>query len=123
MIVFGLALIMTRNNLLLKSPPHIVKSKIELLGSNLRTARLRRSLTIQDVATKIGAGVRAVRDAESGKISTSIGVYIALLWLYDLIYEIDNLADPLLDEVGLKLDELKKPQRARHIKRRMDNDF
>lgn len=114
---------MARNNLLLESPPHIVKSKVELLGSNLRTARLRRNLTIQDVATKIGVGVRAVRDAESGKISTSIGIHIALLWLYDLICEVDSLADPLSDEVGLKLDELKKPQRAHHVKRRMDNDF
>lgn len=114
---------MARNNLLLESPPHMVKSKVKLLGSNLRTARLRRNLTIQDVAAKIGAGVRAVRDAESGEISTSIGIYIALLWLYDLTHEIDNLADPLSDEVGLKLDELKKPKRAHHTKRRMDNDF
>ncbi len=114
---------MARNNLLLESPPHIVKSKVELLGSNLKTARLRRNLTIQDVATKIGAGVRAVRDAESGKVSTSIGIYIALLWLYDLTSDIDSLADPLSDKIGLKLDELKKPQRAHHVKRRMDNDF
>ena len=114
---------MARNNLLLESPPYEVKRKIESLGSNLKTARLRRNLTIQEVAVKIGVGVRAVRDAESGKISTSVGVYVALLWLYDLSNEIDNLANPILDEVGLKLDELKKPQRARHLKRKMDNDF
>ena len=114
---------MARNNFLLHSPPHMVRSKAELLGRNLRTARLRRNLTMQEVAIKIGTGVRAVRDAEAGKVSTSIGIYLALLWLYDLTQEIDNLADPLSDKVGLRLEALKNPERARHIKPRMDNDF
>ena len=44
----------------------------------LRTARLRRNLTIQDVADKIGTGPRAVADTEKGKSSTGIVVYVAL---------------------------------------------
>lgn len=38
------------------APPYPVEQTIKRLGVNLRTARLRRNLTIQDVAEKIGAG-------------------------------------------------------------------
>jgi transcriptional regulator with XRE-family HTH domain len=41
-----------------------------MLGGNLRTARLRRDLTINEAAEKIGTGSRAVSDAERGKPST-----------------------------------------------------
>ncbi len=48
------------------------------LGANLRPVRLRRYLTIQDVADKIGTGPRAVADTEKGKSSTGIVVDVAL---------------------------------------------
>ena len=47
------------------------------LGANLRTARLRRNLTIQDVADKIGKGPRALANTEKGK-SSGIVVEVAL---------------------------------------------
>jgi len=45
-------------------PPYAVEGAIKRLGQNLRTARLRRNLTIQEVADRIGTGMRAVADAE-----------------------------------------------------------
>ncbi|MCU7936191.1 MAG: helix-turn-helix domain-containing protein [Candidatus Thiodiazotropha sp. (ex Dulcina madagascariensis)] len=57
---------------------------LKRLGANLRTARLRRNLTIKEIADKIGTGPRAVMDAEKGRPSTGIVVYTALLWAYDL---------------------------------------
>jgi len=90
------------------------------LGKNLRTARLRRNLTIKDVAEKIETGPRAVSDAEKGKISTSIAVYTALLWAYDLLSPMEELADPALDEEGLNLSLLKERARA---KKGLDNEF
>ena len=47
------------------------------LGANLRTVRLRRNLTIRDVADKIGTGPRAVANMEKGK-SSGIVVDVAL---------------------------------------------
>ncbi|MFC1796642.1 helix-turn-helix domain-containing protein [Pseudomonadota bacterium] len=111
---------MTAKNLLIQAPPYAVEKAINRLGGNLRTARLRRNLTIKDVAEKIGTGPRAVSGAEKGKISTSIAVYTALLWAYDLLSPMEELADPALDEEGLNLSHLKERARA---KKGLDNAF
>ena len=69
---------MTARNKLLTAPPYAVEQSLKRLGADLRTARLRRNLTIDDVAEKIGTGPRAIGDAEKGKPSTSAAVYAAL---------------------------------------------
>ena len=113
---------MTAKNTLIQAPPYPVEKAIKNLGANLRTARLRRNLTIEEVGEKIGTGPRAVSDAEKGKISTGIAVYTALLWVYDLLGSMDELADPSLDEEGLSLSLSKNRARAR-AKEGLDNDF
>jgi DNA-binding XRE family transcriptional regulator len=57
---------MAARNKLLAAPPYAVEQALKRLGANLRTARLRRNLTINDMAEKIGTGERAVVDAEKG---------------------------------------------------------
>ena len=113
---------MTAKNTLIQAPPYPVEQAIKRLGANLRTARLRRNLTIEAVGEKIGTGSRAVRDAEKGKVSTGIAVYTALLWAYDLLEPMSELADPAFDEEGLSLSLLKDRARAR-AKEGLDNDF
>ena len=113
---------MTRKNTLTKAPPYAVERSIKELGANLRTARLRRNLTIEDVAKKIGTGPRAVADAEKGKITSGIAIYIALLWAYDLLQAMENVADPAKDKEGLSLAS--RRQRARsQMSEGLDNDF
>jgi transcriptional regulator with XRE-family HTH domain len=110
---------MARNKLL-ESPPHSVEQALKRLGGNLRTARIRRKITIAAAAERIGTGARAVMDAEKGKPSTGIAVYAALLWLYDLLEPIDDLADPARDREGLSLEKT----RARARKGRgLDREF
>ena len=113
---------MTAKNLLIDAPPYEVEQAIRQLGRNLRTARLRRNLTIKEVAEKIGTGPRAVMDAEKGKLSTGIAVYAALLWTHDLLRPFRDLADPLADEEGFALDRLGGRERARSGYG-LDNDF
>ena len=113
---------MSAKNTLIQAPPYPVDQAIKRLGANLRTARLRRNLTIEDVAQKIGTGPRAVMYAEKGKVSTGIAVYTALLWAYDLLEPMNELADPALDEEGLSLSLSKDRARAR-TKEGLDNDF
>ena len=81
-----------------------------------------RPYAIEEVAEKIGTGVRAVRDAESGKPSTTIAVYTALLWAYDLLEPLEELANPLKDAKGLALTASKESRRARKSGG-LDNDF
>ncbi len=109
-------------NILLEAPPYPVEEAIQRLGDNLRTARLRRSLTIEQVARKIGVGVRAVFDAEKGKASTGVAVYTALLWTYGLLSDFERLADPSRDSEGQTLALSREGARARRRKG-LNNDF
>src|SRR5712664_2507384 len=100
-------------NKLQKAPPYPVEQAVKRLGENLRTARIRRGMTVEDVAERIGTGRRAVTDAEKGKASTGIVVYAGLLWLYDLLSSFEELADPLTDQEGLSRQSAKERTRVR----------
>jgi transcriptional regulator with XRE-family HTH domain len=113
---------MTAKNTLTTTPPYPVELTLKHLGANLRTARLRRNLTIKDVAEKIGTGPRPISDAERGKPSTSAAVYVALLWAYDLLEQMSDVADPAFDEEGLALSLSRERLRARD-KEVLDSDF
>ena len=113
---------MTARNTMLQVPPYAVERAIKRLGSNLRIARLRRNLTIEEAGEKIGTGPRAVADAEKGKISTGVAVYTALLWAYDLLSPMEELADPAFDEQGLNLSLSTGRARARRSKG-LSNEF
>lgn len=112
---------MARNQLL-QTPPYPVQQALTHLGQNLRMARIRRRFTIDEVAQKIGTGRRAVMDAENGKPSTGIAVYAALLWVYDLLSPLLDVANPAKDEQGLILASAQEKTRVRKSGD-LDNDF
>jgi transcriptional regulator with XRE-family HTH domain len=109
-------------NKLLDAPPYAVEQSLKRLGANLRTARIRRRLTVVEVAGKIGSGVRAVSDAEKGKPSTSVVVYVALLWTFGLIGDFELLADPGRDLEGQTLALSRERTRVRRSGD-LDSDF
>jgi transcriptional regulator with XRE-family HTH domain len=113
---------MSKLNPLFSAPPFEVEQALQTLGANLRTARLRRRLTLAEVAGKIGTGRRAVADAEKGKPSTGTAVYVALLWTYGLLADVHLLADPGRDQEGLILARLQESRRVRRGQD-MDSDF
>lgn len=113
---------MTAKNALTSSPPHPVEQALVRLGANLKVARIRRGLTVRQVAEKIGTGVRAVGDAEKGKPSTAVSVYVALLWLFGLMADFELLADPARDAEGTSLALRRERIRARPPQS-LDNDF
>lgn len=113
---------MTAKNTLITAPPYPVEQALKRLGANLRTARLRRNLTINQVAQKIGTGPKPVSDAEKGKASTGAAVYIALLWAYDLLTPMEAIADPATDKEGLALSAQRERARA-SSPQELDSDF
>jgi transcriptional regulator with XRE-family HTH domain len=113
---------MVARNKLLVAPPYAVEQSLQRLGANLRTARLRRNLTIGALADKIGTGPRAVADAEKGKPSTGIAVYAAMLWALDLLAPLSDVAAPENDSHGQALDLAGERVRARRSTE-LDNDF
>ena len=113
---------MAATNKLFTAPPHPVEKALKELGGNLRTARLRRKMTIENVGKRIGTGSRAIMDAEKGKASTGIAVYMALLWVYGLLGPVADLADPTKDKEGLAREVASGPLRARKSGA-LDSDF
>ncbi|MDE2451095.1 MAG: helix-turn-helix transcriptional regulator [Gammaproteobacteria bacterium] len=113
---------MSKRNAVTSALPFDVEQTLKTLGANLRTARLARNLSIEAAAAKIGVGYRAVATAESGKATTAIGVYLSLLWAYDLLRQVREVADPTRDALV---------QRAARTRMRaypsnkgaLDNDF
>lgn len=110
---------MKARNALLAAVPYQVETSLKKLGSNLKTARLRRNLTTGDAAEKIGTSRFVVADAEKGKPSTSAATYAALLWAYGLIDQLTDIADPARDAEGTTLSL----KRERSRRRKLDNDF
>ena len=113
---------MSKRNAVSTALPFEVEQALKVLGANLRTARLARNLSIEAAAAKIGVGYRAVATAEAGKATTAIGVYLSLLWAYDLLSQVRDIADPLRDAV------VQHATRARErayptTKGALDNDF
>lgn len=113
---------MSAKNKLTAAPPYTVEASLKRLGADLKLARLRRNLTIDNVAAKIGTGPRAVREAEKGKATTGIVVYAALLWAYDLLDHLDKVALPEKDAEGLALSRFDSRSRA-GTGGGLDNDF
>jgi transcriptional regulator with XRE-family HTH domain len=113
---------MSARNQLLTAPPYQVEQTLQRLGTNLRTARVRRNLTLDDVAAKIGVHKRTVADAEKGKPSTGIAVYAAMLWSLDLLDHMADIAAPERDEEGQTLALARERGRARP-KAGLSNDF
>ena len=110
------------HGLLLNTPPYEVETALKGLGANLRTARLRRNLTLAEVAQKVGASREVIAQAEHGKPSTSAAVYAALLWTYGLAGRLPALAEPTTDEEGLRLESRRGRRHAR-TPRVLDDDF
>lgn len=100
--------------------PHSVEIGIRKFGQNLRAARLRRNLSIEDVARRIGVSRFVVADAEKGKLSTGIAVYAALLWTYRMLDQLTEIATATNDKDGAALVLTRERARA---PRALNNDF
>ncbi len=105
---------MTARSRLTDEMPFAVEKSIRDLGANLRTARLRRNLTMDDIALRVGVGRYVIGDAEKGKPTTSIAVYAAMLWVLDMLPQLAEVATPEEDEAGntLSLNAIRKRARA-----------
>ena len=105
-----------------KSPPAAVENALGRLGRNIRTARLRRKLSREVLAERIGISRYVMADIENGKPTTAIAAYLGALWALDLLKDLLLLADPDRDEEGKILERARSPKTA--PKRRViDDDF
>ncbi len=105
-----------------RHPPAAVEEALRRLGRNLRTARLRRGLRMQDVADRLGVSRLTVAALEQGRPGASAAAYFGALWSLGLLSHTDGLASPDLDETGKALESARRPTQAPR-RRQLDNDF
>lgn len=113
---------MPRVSKISKSLPAAIEEILNRLGRNIRTARLRRRLSMEELAERIGISRYVMADVEKGKPTTAIAAYIGALWALGLHGDIRELADPDSDEEGKILERARSPRTA--PKRKIiDDDF
>ena len=84
---------------------------LEVLGENIRLARLRRDLGAEMVAERAGISRATLSALEKGAASVSIGAWVQVLFVLGLQKDIENVA--VDDRLGRALQDAKLPTRKR----------
>jgi transcriptional regulator with XRE-family HTH domain len=87
--------------------PRKLEQKMQIVGEQIRLARLRRNLSIAQVAERATCSEPTVMRVEKGTPTVAIGIYLRILYALQLDGDILAIAkdDPLgrtLQDIGLK---------------------
>ena len=99
-----------------------VEDMLTQIGTNIKKARLRRNMTIHDLANRIHVDNRTISRMEKGDPSTSLKNVISVLVIFGLEHTLGSLANPEVDEVGLALENRNSSVRARLKKQSVISD-
>lgn len=102
-------------------PPIQVTERTKELGYRVRLARIRRGLSIVEVADKAGINRNTLNALELGKPGIGLGAYVTVLWALGLDKTLDGVAHPDADTHGKTLEASRRPARVR--KSRDEYDF
>lgn len=89
------------------------KSALERLGQDIRNARLRRSITVADLAVRAGTSPSSVARLERGDPGVAIGTLADILVVLGLLERLADLIDVRKDDLGLALATEHGPRRGR----------
>ena len=84
---------------------------LEALGANIKTARLKRRISVKGFAERIGVSERTVIRLEKGDDGVSVGTLAMACLVLGEIHRISDLLDPGSDDTGLLLDKEALPKR------------
>ncbi|WP_436314927.1 helix-turn-helix domain-containing protein [Variovorax sp. LjRoot84] len=104
-----------------KQLPREVLKHLEELGQHVRTARVRRRMSTEDLAQACDIGRRSLYRLENGEPGIALGTFMSVLWKLGLLDTIRGVANPDTDEHGKILEAASRPQRVRAPA--SDNDF
>ncbi|MBA3546620.1 MAG: helix-turn-helix domain-containing protein [Nannocystis sp.] len=102
--------------------PFEVRQAIVKLGENLRTARIRRQMSKEDLATAAQISRKTLYALEKGAPGVSMGTLVSVLWALGLLDTATAVADPDTDEHGRILEAARRPKRVGSPSS-TDNDF
>lgn len=87
--------------------------RLQQLGERLRLARQRRQWTQKDLAAKAGISEGTLKKIEAGNPRVPVGFWLQLMDLFAIAEEIELLALPENDRVGIAMDDRPVRQRVR----------
>lgn len=93
--------------------PAAVAEVARTLGSRIRLARMRRRISLRELAERAGVNHKTAAAVEAGSLLTGIGAYLALIWALGLERDVAKLLDPDHDDEGKQLELARTPKRAR----------
>ena len=95
--------------------PRKLEDKMKVVGEQIRLARLRRDLSIAQVAERATCSPVTISRVEKGAPTVAIGIYLRVLYALQLDDDILLLAQK--DEIGRGLQDLRLKQRERASKK------
>lgn len=93
--------------------PSKVRRSLAELGQNIRTARLRRRITVEMMLERTGMSKATYRKVEQGDPMVAVGSYAMCLLALGFGTVLGEIAAPQEDETALMMDRAKLPQRVR----------
>ncbi len=84
--------------------PRKLKQNMEIVGEQIKLARLRRDLSVAQIAERATCSSLTVARVEKGSPTVSIGIYLRILYALQLDEDILLLAKN--DEIGRSLQDL-----------------
>lgn len=93
--------------------PLPVKRALAKLGSDIKSARLRRRISSTVMAERAFITRMTLAKAEKGDAGVSLGIYATILFVLGMTNRLAELADITTDEVGLQLQDEQLPTRVR----------
>ncbi|MFW1799724.1 helix-turn-helix domain-containing protein [Acinetobacter nematophilus] len=95
---------------------------LQQVGQNIKIARMRRNMTIQELANRVHVDERTISRLEKGDPSINFKNLVTVLITFGLADSVLNLAHPDHDEIGKALELQKKPKRVRNADK-LNDDF
>ena len=95
--------------------PRKLEQKMHIVGEQIRLARLRRNLSVAQVAERATCSPLTVSRIEKGAPTVAIGIYLRVLYALQLDDDILSLAKD--DALGRALQGMNLPRRERASKK------
>ena len=105
---------MTKNTMGTKLPRKL-EQKMLIVGEQIKLARLRRNLSVAQIAERATCSSLTVSRIEKGSPTVSLGIYLRVLYALQLEDDILLLAKE--DELGRRLQDLSLINRRRAFKK------
>jgi AraC-like DNA-binding protein len=106
--------VMSKSTYANKLPRELAKD-MALVGEQIRLARLRRNLSLEQVAERAQCSIPTLTKVEKGVATVSVGTYLRVLYVLGLHKDILSLAQE--DLLGRALQDARLPHRERATKK------